>query len=105
MTSIKTLPKLYKNEMINIKSNNKNICYIERKDIIKNNSNNSNIRETINEIFNGIGHPYNIRVYLETKNFSKETSLLAKNSEFIITTDKEKIPIDNIIKIERLSKK
>lgn len=102
MTSIKKLPKLYKNEKINIKSNNKNICYVERKDTIKNNS---NIREKINEIFNGIGHPYNIRVYIQTKDFSKETSLLAKNSEFIITIDKEKIPIDNIIKIEKISKK
>ncbi len=102
MTSIKKLPKLYKNEKINIKSNNKNICYVERKDTIKSNS---NIREKINEIFNGIGHPYNIRVYIQTKDFSKETSLLAKNSEFIITIDKEKIPIDNIIKIEKISKK
>jgi len=102
VTSIKKLPKLYKNEKINIKSNNKNICYVERKDTIKSNS---NIREKINEIFNGIGHPYNIRVYIQTKDFSKETSLLAKNSEFIITIDKEKIPIDNIIKIEKISKK
>ena len=104
MTSIKKLPKLYKNNKINIKSNNKNICYIERKETIPKN-NNSNIRETINEIFNGIGHPYNVKIYLQTKDLSKETSLLAKNSEFIITIDNEKIPIDSIIKIERLSKK
>ena len=102
MTSIKKLPKLYKNEKLNIKNNNKKICYVERKD---NSKNNNNIRETINKIFNGIGRPYNVKVYLQTKDLSKETSLLAKNSEFIITTDKEKIPIDNIIKIERLSKK
>ena len=104
MISIKKLPKLYKNNKINIKSNNKNICYIERKETIPKN-NNSNIRETINKIFNGIGRPYNVKVYLQTKDLSKETSLLAKNSEFIITIDNEKIPIDSIIKIERLSKK
>lgn len=103
MTSIKKLPKLYKNEKLNIKNNNKKICYVERKDNSKNNNN--NIRETINKIFNGIGRPYNVKVYLQTKDLSKETSLLAKNSEFIITIDNEKIPIDSIIKIERLSKK
>ena len=104
MTSIKKLPKLYKNEKLNIKNNNKKICYVERKDNSKNNNNN-NIRETINKIFNGIGRTYNVKVYLQTKDLSKETSLLAKNSEFIITLDNEKIPIDSIIKIERLSKK
>ena len=104
MTSIKKLPKLYKNEKLNIKNNNKKICYVERKDNSKNNNNN-NIRETINKIFNGIGRTYNVKVYLQTKDLSKETSLLAKNSEFIITIDNEKIPIDSIIKIERLSKK
>ena len=105
MTSIKKLPKLYKNEKLNIKNNNKKICYVERKDNSKNNNNNNNNRETINKIFNGIGRPYNVKVYLQTKDLSKETSLLAKNSEFIITIDNEKIPIDSIIKIERLSKK
>ena len=104
MISIKKLPKLYKNEKLNIKNNNKKICYVERKDNSKNNNNNNN-RETINKIFNGIGRPYNVKVYLQTKDLSKETSLLAKNSEFIITIDNEKIPIDSIIKIERLSKK
>ena len=105
MISIKKLPKLYKNEKLNIKNNNKKICYVERKDNSKNNNNNNNNRETINKIFNGIGRPYNVKVYLQTKDLSKETSLLAKNSEFIITIDNEKIPIDSIIKIERLSKK
>ena len=105
MTSIKKLPKLYKNEKLNIKNNNKKICYVERKDNSKSNNNNNNIRETINKIFNEIGRPYNVKVYLQTKDLSKETSLLAKNSDFIITIDNEKIPIDSIIKIERLSKK
>lgn len=100
MTSIKKLPKLYKNEKINI-NNNRKVCYIE-----KNNTNiHNNNRKIINDIFNGIKKPYNIKVYLQTKDLSKETFLVAKNEEFIITIEKEKIPIDSIIKIERTSKK
>ena len=104
MTSIKKLPKLYKNENINIKRNNKNICYIERKNINES-VNINNIKKTINDIFNEIGQSYKIKVYIKTKDLSKETYLIAKNSEYIITIEKEIIPINNIIKIERLSKK
>ena len=89
---MKKLPELYKNTNINPKDNNKKICHLKENINVK--------EEVLDKIFNGISHPYNIKVLITTNNKSYETYLVSKTKKNIVTLDNEVIPIDNIINIE-----
>lgn len=94
---MKKLPELYKNNINKKINNNKKICYLNKKtEEIKDTTDNKNISETLDEIFNGIGYSYNIQVIIETNDSKYETSLIARTKNNIITIDNEVIPINKI---------
>ena len=93
---MKHLPKVYKNESINTINNNKQVVHIT-------NNNNSNLNDkykVLEEIFNGIGQPYNKKVIINTNNNIIETYIVSRNNINILTIDNDIIPIENIISIE-----
>ena len=90
---MKRLPKIYKNNDINPKDNNKKICHLKEEII-------NNKEDILNEIFNGLSHPYNTKVLIKTNNKIYETYLVSKTKKNIITLDNEIIPIDSILNIE-----
>ena len=90
---MKKLPKIYKNNNINPKDNNKKICHLKEEII-------NNKEDILNEIFNGLSHPYNIEVLIKTNNKIYETYLVSKTKKNIITLDNDVIPIDSILNIE-----
>lgn len=73
-------------------NNNKKICVVGKS--------NTNINSTLNEIFNGYRHPYNIRVIIQTKDKVLDTYLISRKNDSIITLDNEIIKIDEIVSIE-----
>lgn len=95
---MKKLPKIFQNDFSKTINNNKKICYL------KNDNNNTyNLRminSVLDEIFNGLGYPYNISVIINTDSKIYNTSLIARDKENIITLDNEIIPIKDIISIE-----
>lgn len=95
---MKKLPKIYKNDNIHPKNNNTNYYTVNNKEetIIKE----KNIEQQLTNIFNGIGHSYNIPVMIKTNEKLYNTYLLSKTDENIITIDNEIIPIKKIIFIK-----
>ena len=102
---MKKLPKIYQNEINKSIKNNKTVFRFKNEDStyrIEQNDSNDKITETLTEIFKGIGYSYNIPVSIKTKAKTYKTSLVAKNSNDIVTIDNEIIPIKEIISIEKL---
>ena len=90
---MKKLPKIYKGEILP-KNNNKNHC------ILTNKEEKRDIEKVLDEVFNGIGHSYNTKVYITTDTNQYETYLVARNKDYIITLNNEKIPKEKIIDIK-----
>lgn len=86
------IPKLFKNKNINPIDHNKKQVYVKE--------DNTSIEETLNNIFNGIGNPFNTKVLLKTKNTTKETYIAFKTNKSITTLDNEVIPIKDILYLE-----
>lgn len=90
------LPNIYKNKNIVINTNNKTYCKFKN---TNNSEKDNNIRDTINSIFKGLGHSYNIPVIIKTKSKEYDTFLVSRTRDNIITIENELIPIDSIIKL------
>lgn len=92
---MKKLPKIYKTNS-NIKDTNRKSFHITKtQEII----NNDSIEEVLYKIFNGLGHPYNIKVFIKTNYYSKETYIVSKTKDSITTLDNMTIPIKDIISL------
>lgn len=87
---MKKLPRLYKNENINLNTNNIKSYHIN------NNDQEINIKDTINKIFNGTKPPYNNRVFIKTNSKEYNTYLISNKNNILTTIDNKKILIDEI---------
>lgn len=97
---MKKLPKIYQADILKEINNNKKRCYVsvESPSIVIEESE-SNI--TIDEIFSGLGYPYNIPLIITTNTKKYTTSLIAKTKKNLITIDNELIPISEIVSIKK----
>ena len=98
MIILKKLPKIYQNDINKKISNNKVMCYVEEVEDI--NINKEKVEDTLSHVFAGLGHVYNTRVIIETKDKTYDTSLISKNKKELITIDNDVIKIDDIKKIK-----
>lgn len=96
---MKKLPKIYQTKISKNINNNKKICYVENLPIEKENK--KTIKVMLNEIFSGLGHPYNISLIITTKNKVYKTNLIARNKDKVITIDNEVILINDIESIKK----
>lgn len=94
---MKKLPKIYQNDIIKEINNNKKQCYVSLKEPEKITL--STI--TLDEVFSGLGYPYNILLEIKTKKETYITSLIAKTKNNVVTIDNEIIPISEIISIHK----
>ena len=94
---MKKLPKIYKEDNLQIKVNNKTKCIVE----LNNEEYKENNLKIINDIFSGLGYPFNVLLTIKTKKEEKTTSLIGKTEKAIITLDNEIIPIAEILSITR----
>ena len=94
---MKKLPKIYKEDNLQIKVNNKTKCIVE----LNNEEYKENNLNVINDIFSGLGYPFNVLLTIKTKKEEKTTSLIEKTEKAIITLDNEIIPIAEILSITR----
>ena len=101
---MKKLPKIYQNEITKKIKNNKETCYlINRESSEKNTSieeKEKNIDELLAQIFNGLGHSYNIPVIITTNDNVYETGIVTKIKNNIVTLDNDIIPIERILEIK-----
>ena len=93
---MKKLPTIYKNEITRNISNNKEYCYLKNE---SSKEKDPEIEEKLNNIFHGIGYPYNKIVEIITKDKIYQTSLLTRTKSSVITINDENIPIKDIIKL------
>lgn len=111
---MKKLPRIYKNQMFSPKNNNKKCCYLEKnKEIAKNiaienkvinkEAVDEKIENTLQSIFKKTGYPYNIRVYIKTKDKEYDTYLVARTERKITTLDNEVIYLDEIEELKKIS--
>lgn len=111
---MKKLPRIYKNQMSSPKNNNKKCCYLEKnKEIAKNIAKENKvinkevvdekIENTLKSIFKKTGYPYNIRVYIKTKDKEYDTYLVARTERKITTLDNEVIYLDEIEELKKIS--
>lgn len=96
---MKKLPEIYKNNITKAIKNNKEICHLKN---IEEKSSNLEIKDILDDVFNGIGYSYNIPLIINTYNKTYQTSLVAKTKENIVTLDNEIIAIKDIISIKKL---
>ena len=82
---MKKLPKIYKEDNLQIKVNNKTKCIVE----LNNEEYKENNLNIINDIFSGLGYPFNVLLTIKTKKEEKTTSLIGKTEKAIITLDNE----------------
>ena len=97
---MKKLPKLYKNETNHFINHNCKTYHIKEERIEEENISFS--QEILDQIFNGLGHPYNQKVLIKTKNKTYETYLVSKTKQNILTLDNEIIPIEDILYIQKI---
>lgn len=99
---MKKLPKIYQNEIDKNIKNNKTVYRFKNMDTRSSTpyENNKTVKETLDEIFNGIGYALNIVVLIKTKSKEYETTLVARTSNNIVTIDNEVIPIEDILNLE-----
>lgn len=93
---MKELPRLYKNENIEYRDNNKKICFV-KENIIK-----EEVLVGIENIFSSSGYPFDKKVIIKTKDKMYKTYLVAREKDIIKTINDEVIDIKDIISIERL---
>lgn len=86
------LPSIYK-EKITTKNNNKKYCYVTNKEDIKN--------EILNLFKSQSLH--NLKVLIKTPLKEYRTYIYEYNNEFIKTIQNEKISLDDIVSIKRIS--
>lgn len=101
---MKKLPKIYKNDIKNPINNNRNIYRFKNEDTFIENkvATNKEVKETLKEIFNGLGNSYNVLVKIITKDKEYETSLVSRTANNIVTIDNDVILIKDIINIKIL---
>ncbi len=98
---MKKLPKIYQagfNKKIN--NNNKKSCYVDQEVIHQESTKTPDITEALNEVFSGIGYPFNTPVLITTADKTYDTSLIAKTKTSLITIDNEIIKLSDITNIE-----
>ena len=61
------------------------------------------IENTLQSIFKKTGYPYNIRVYIKTKDKEYDTYLVARTKRKITTLDNEVIYLDEIEELKKIS--
>lgn len=93
---MKKLPNIYKNNNIVLNTNNKKYCSFKNTNNLEKDN---NIKDTINNLFKGLGHSYNIPVVITTTSKEYDTFLISRTRDNVITIENELIPIDSIIKL------
>lgn len=98
MNIIKKLPKIYQNSIDKKINNNRELYYSGYSDnerVV-----NKDIGLLIDGLFNNEKKVYNIPVIIDTSNKSYDTYLVARTKDYILTINRDKIPIDEIISIK-----
>ena len=93
---MKELPRLYKNENIEHRDNNKKICIV-KENIIK-----EEVLVGIENIFSSSGYPFDKKVIIKTKDKTYKTYLITREKDKIKTINDEEIDIKDIMSIEIL---
>ena len=97
---MKKLPKLYKNETHHFINHNCKTYHIKEEQTEEENT--LSYQEILDQIFNGLGHPYNQKVFIKTKDKTYETYLVSKTKQNLLTLDNEVIPIEDILYIQKI---
>ena len=93
---MKKLPKLYK------KDDNHYMDHNIKEYRIKEEVFDSNNTVILDEIFNGLGHSYNQKVFIKTKKKDYETYLVSRTKQNLLTLDNEIIPMEDILFIKKI---
>ncbi len=101
---MKKLPEIYKNISKVPINNNRGVYRFKNEEsfIEEKIDSNKEVKETLKEIFNGLGNSYNILVKIITKDKEYETSLVSRTANNIVTIDNDVILIKDIINIKIL---
>lgn len=98
------LPKIYQNRIEKEINNNKKVYYgnsiTSNKESIQKEEN-KDIETIIDDILSLPTYSFNINLLIHTKEKTYDTSLIAKTQNSIITFDNDKIPLEDIISIEK----
>ena len=101
MNIIKKLPKIYQNDIDKKFSNNEEIFYSFSDSSRNVKMNYEDISIIINGIFNGEHQVYNIPVIIKTSSKVYDTYVIARTNNYLLTIDRDKININDIISIKR----
>ncbi len=96
----KNLPKVYASPINKLINNNKDVFYSTEN--IPKTPSNLNIPQKINQIFANPHHVYKSNVHIKTLDNDLETTIVGKTSTNLLTLNGEKIPLNDIVDIERI---
>ena len=92
---MKKLPKIYRSEEWSPKDNNQKYCSVD------NQKKSHNIGDDLDSIFNSFSNLYREKLEIVTKDKTYHTYLVSRTKNYVMTMDKEIIPIKEIIEIKR----
>ena len=91
---MKKLPKIYRSELLNPKDNNQKYYYFDNK------SRTNNVEEVLNSIFSSYSSLFHKKVEIMTNKKTYHTFLVSRTNHYVMTMEKEIIPIKDIIEIK-----
>lgn len=94
---MKNLPKVYVSPIDKNLQNNKQLFYSK---LTEESSNTKSILQKINDIFHSRNFVYKKDVLVTTKNGSKVIPLVGRTNDALLSLDKEKILISDILEIK-----
>lgn len=96
------LPRVFANPINKVLTNNKDVYYSSESP--KESVNDIDINRKINEIFSSLHHVYKSNVRIKTDNNEFNTTIVGKSGNNLLTLTGEKININTIEDINRISK-
>lgn len=111
MIFIKKLPKIYQNTIDKPIHNNKKVCYVredavkEDQTLLEESMDQEKIDSFLDDLFNGVGYPFNIPVIIKTDTKVYDTSLIARTHGALLTFDHDKIKLEDVKFIKRKNPK
>ena len=97
------LPKVFRNDINKNINNNKEVFYSLKSDDRSFSPGTNNVDMEIKKIFNDVNYSFNIPVIIKTNDKTYETTLIYRDDNYIVTMDKDTIPIKSIISLQKKS--
>ena len=95
------MPKIYQNYIDKKIDNNKSIYYSNDNREVKTYMDRNEVEDFLDQLFDNTKYVFNIPVMIKTQSKTYDTGIISRRGGILLTLDRDKIPISEVISIER----